>query len=166
MTKPLISIIVAMSSNRVIGRDGGMPWHLPGDLKYFKSVTMGKPIIMGRKTFESIGKALPGRLNIVISRTEQYWPQGITGVDSLETALTVASATSPEEIMIIGGGSIYREALPLADQIYLTEIAAVIEGDTYFPELNTAEWAEISSQTVPAGECPYALKFQVFERQS
>jgi dihydrofolate reductase len=147
------SIIVAMCENRVIGRDGGMPWHLPGDLKYFKSITMAKPIIMGRRTFQSIGRPLPGRSNIVITRDNSYAPEGVTVVHTLDDALaeaeTQARNAGLDEIMIIGGGQIYAESLARADKIYLTEIHATIDGDTVFPELPPAEWREVSRVSDP-----------------
>jgi dihydrofolate reductase len=138
MTKPRICAVVAMSENRVIGRDGGLPWHLPEDLKHFKTVTMGKPVIMGRKTFESIGKPLPGRANIVISRN--FSASGITVVPDMPQAINAAGQSA--EIMIVGGGQIYEQALPLTDRIYLTLVHQTIEGDTKFPELNKNEWQE------------------------
>ena len=133
-----VSIIVAAATNNVIGVNGELPWHLSADLKRFKAITMGKPIVMGRLTHESIGKALPGRLNIVISRQPGYRAAGCEVVDSPDAALAVAN--DAEEIMVIGGGRIYAEMLPLADRIYLTRVHANPDGDAFFPDLDPAEW--------------------------
>lgn len=127
----MISLIVAHDNNRVIGYENAMPWHLPGDLQYFKEQTMGKPMIMGRKTFESIGRPLPGRRNIVITRNRDYEAEGIEVVYSLDEALQLAQGA--EEIMIIGGQQIFTESLPIADRLYITHIDHEFVGDTYFP---------------------------------
>lgn len=136
MIKPKVSIIVAIAGKkRVIGKKGGLPWYIPQELKRFKEITMGHPIIMGRKTHESIGKALPGRTNIVITSDPNYTALECIIVHSLEEALRLASLTQGhEEIFIIGGGEIYRQALPKADKLYLTKIEAEIGGDTFFPD--------------------------------
>ncbi len=166
----LISLIVAMAENRVIGRDGGMPWHLPGDLRYFKAVTLGKPVVMGRKTFESIGKPLPGRPNVVITRDANYAPDGAWAVGSLDEGLKLAQRLAGEdgadEIMVIGGGQIYAEALDVADRVYLTEVHMSVDGDTVFPELPPAQWREISREGDEQGEddSAPALSFVVMER--
>ncbi|GGA67859.1 dihydrofolate reductase [Neiella marina] len=128
-----ISLIAAMGRNRVIGKDNQMPWHMPADLKHFKQVTMGKPVVMGRKTFESIGRPLPGRLNIVITRDHSYVSEGVSVVDSPEAALAIAQETT-DEVMIIGGGQIYQQFLPQATDLYLTFIDAEPEGDAFFPK--------------------------------
>ncbi|WP_376694963.1 dihydrofolate reductase [Wenzhouxiangella sp. EGI_FJ10305] len=155
-------MIAAMARNRVIGDEGDMPWHLPADLKHFKAVTMGCPIVMGRRTFESIGRPLPGRANIVISRSRPDVPQGIVLAGSLEEALKLADS---ERVMVIGGGQIYREALPRADRLELTLIDAVVTGDTVFPEWPTAEWRLSAMQSRPADDNnPYNLVFATFER--
>lgn len=138
----MISLIVAHDENRVIGYNNTMPWHLPGDLAYFKKTTMGKPMIMGRKTFESIGKPLPGRTNIVITRDTGYKREGIVVVHSFEEALEVAKKEN-KEIMVIGGEQIFRLALPIADILYVTKIQHSFEGDTYFPEYGD-EWKKAS----------------------
>lgn len=157
MQRPLISIVVAAARNGVIGRDGKMPWHNPSELAYFKATTMGKPVIMGRKTFQSIGRPLPGRRNLVISRDQLFDAPGTEKVSSLGSALTLAAASvspdapPPAEIMIIGGGQIYAEALPLADRIYLTRIEAEPDGDAAFPELDAAIWRETSRRPLPMG---------------
>jgi len=135
---PRISIIVAYAANRVIGRDGKMPWHLSEDLKRFRRLTMGHHIVMGRKTWESIGRLLPGRKHIIVSRKSGYDVPGAKVVDSLEAA--VAAARDDSEIFVIGGGEIYALVLPIADRIYATEIARKYEGDTYFPELEGGKW--------------------------
>lgn len=125
-------MIAAMANNRIIGKDNAMPWHLPADFAWFKKCTMGKPIVMGRKTYESIGRPLPGRLNIVLSRDENLAINGVKTVTSIEQAKEVAGDV--DELMIIGGGSIYQACLPMADCLYLTFIQADIDGDTQFPE--------------------------------
>jgi dihydrofolate reductase len=138
---PLVSIIVATDERGAIGRDGGLPWRLPDDLKRFKTLTMGKPIVMGRKTWDSIGKPLPGRHNIVITRQAGFEVPGVTVVASLDDALTVAGDVP--EVCIIGGAEIYRLALPRTDLIHLTRVHAVVDADTYFPELGADEWEEL-----------------------
>ena len=144
----MISLIVAVSSNNVIGQDGRLPWYLPADLKRFKHLTMAKPIVMGRLTHESIGKPLSGRQNIVISRQPHYKAEGCTVVSSPEAA--IAAAGTVDEIMVIGGGEIYRAFLPLADRIYLTRIDTDIEGDAHFPELDPGDWRESAREEGPA----------------
>ncbi|SHO55624.1 type 3 dihydrofolate reductase [Vibrio quintilis] len=139
----IVSMIAAMANNRVIGKENQMPWHLPADFAWFKECTMGKPVIMGRKTFESIGRPLPGRRNIVISRNAGFVSDGIEVTDSLEQAFSLVQ--DQEEVMIIGGGSLYRMALSQASKLYLTYIHADIEGDTVFPETGDG-WAETYRQ--------------------
>ncbi|MFA0350137.1 type 3 dihydrofolate reductase, partial [Vibrio sp. 10N.222.55.C6] len=128
----IISMIAAMANNRIIGKDNQMPWHLPADFAWFKRSTMGKPVVMGRKTYDSIGRPLPGRLNVVISRDESLKIEGVTTVTSIEQALELLSDV--EEVMIIGGGSIYESCLPKADKLYLTYIDFAVDGDTQFPD--------------------------------
>ncbi|MGL5391781.1 MAG: type 3 dihydrofolate reductase [Shewanella sp.] len=135
-----IGMIAAMANNRVIGKDNKMPWHLPEDLRHFKAMTLGKPVIMGRKTFESIGKPLPGRHNIVISRQAGLQLEGVSCVTSFAAAKQVAGECP--EIVIIGGGQLYAELLPLADTLYLTHINLDVEGDTYFPAWDEQQWLE------------------------
>ena len=130
-----------MDTKGVIGRDNGLPWHLPADLQYFKQTTMGKPILMGRKTHESIGRPLPGRTNIVITRDTGYRAAGCVVVNSIDAAL--AAAGEQDEIMVIGGAEFYRQVLPHTDTIYLTRIHESFDGDTFFPELNGANWHEV-----------------------
>jgi dihydrofolate reductase len=134
------SLVVAMARNRVIGRDNRLPWRLPEDLAYFKRVTMGQPIVMGRRTYESIGRALPGRLNIVVSRNRAFEAPGCVVVGSLDEAWRAAGAAS--EVAVIGGTSIFAESLPIADRIHLTEVEADVPGDTYFPEFDRSQWTE------------------------
>lgn len=131
-----------MADNRVIGRGNALPWKISEDLKFFKKITMGKPILMGRKTYQSIGRPLPGRSNIVISRDPDFTADGIKTAPSLKAAIDVAKAENPDEIMIIGGAQIYALALPEADRIYLTEVHDNIDGDAWFPKFNRAEWRE------------------------
>jgi len=137
---PRVSLIVAMAKNRVIGKNNTLPWHLPADLKHFKALTMGHHIVMGRKTYESIGKPLPGRTSVVVTRNEDYAVPGVLVVNSLSAAIKAGSGD--EEIFVIGGAEIYRQAITLADRIYLTEIDAEIPGDAHFTELNIKEWQE------------------------
>lgn len=144
-----LSIIVATDINGAIGKDNQLPWHMPADLAHFKKVTMGKPVIMGRKTFESIGRPLPGRLNVVVSKTLSPDTPGITVVDSLNAALAFLADWA--EVFVIGGGQLYREALPLADQLYLTKIHTVVEeADTWFPKVTTSQWKLLEGTTLPA----------------
>jgi dihydrofolate reductase len=159
-----ISIIAALARDRVIGKDAGMPWHLPAELAHFKKLTMGKPIVMGRRTFDSIGRLLPGRRNIVITRDPGYRLQGAVVVHSIEDAL--AAADGAEETMIIGGGHLYRQLLNRVSRLYLTLIEADIEGDTFFPELDESEW-EMKDRTFrPADEKnEYAMSFLVLDRK-
>lgn len=164
--EPQVVLVVAAAENGVIGRDGAMPWKLSSDLKRFKALTMGCPVIMGRKTFDSIGKALPGRLNIVISRDFDWEGEGTLRVGSLDAAFDLAAAhieaagrdaadrgeEPPElDICVIGGGQIYRQALPYAGEVHLTRVLAEIDGDTVFPQLEPSEWELESSEDVPAG---------------
>ncbi|TLU67411.1 type 3 dihydrofolate reductase [Thalassotalea litorea] len=157
-------MIVAHAADRVIGKDNKMPWHLPADLKYFKQTTLKKPVVMGRKTFESIGFPLPGRRNIVISRDQNYAAKGIEVVASIDKAL--ACAGDCEEIMVIGGGSIYQHCLGSADRLYITEIDLQTEGDTRFPEyLAGGDWQCVSQQAHQADDNnPYDYIFKVYER--
>ena len=160
----ILSMIVAHAHNRVIGKDNDMPWHLPADLAYFKKTTLGKPVIMGRKTYESIGRPLPGRLNIVISRDPSYVAEGTTSVTSVDEALKAAGEV--EEIMVIGGGAIYAHCLPKADRLYITHIDADIDGDTQFPEYDLSEWDKTASNIFVADEKnQYDLDFCVYQRK-
>lgn len=161
--------MVAMASNGVIGRDNALPWHLPEDLRYFKRTTLGKPVIMGRKTFESIGRPLPGRPNIVVSRRIDWTATGVTVVDSLASALAsgqaLAASSGAEELVVIGGAQIYAAALSLASRLYVTEVHAMVDGDTWFPPLDPADWQEIAREEHPAtADNPYPYAFVVYER--
>ena len=145
MSRPSIAIVVAMAENRVIGRDGGLPWRLPADMARFRTLTMGKPIVMGRHTHESIGRALDGRRNIVVTRRPGYRAPGCTVTASLEAALEAASdAADAAEVAVIGGASIYEMALPIADRVHLTLVHASIDGDVRFPQIEPADWREVS----------------------
>lgn len=163
-----LCLIVAVSRNGVIGRDNQLPWHLPEDLKFFKSVTMGKPILMGRKTFESIGRPLPGRTNIVISRDPQWHSPGVQVAQSLEAALErgreACRTESAEEIMVIGGEQIYRMSLPLADRLYLTQVDAEIEGDAYFPVVDFDDWQQVS-EALPKAYDTHSYRFLTLDRR-
>ena len=160
-----VSMIVAASANDVIGAAGALPWRLSDDLRRFKEITMGKPMIMGRATFESIGKALPGRRSIVLTRQKDYRPAGVDVVSTPEAALQLAG--DAEEVMIIGGGRIYEQFLPMTDRIYLTRIHSNVDGDTFFPSLSEDEWRIVSSEPLPpTDERPYAISFQTLERIS
>ena len=145
-----ISIVVAASANNVIGVNGQLPWRLPEDLQHFKQITMGKPMIMGRTTFESIGRALPGRQSIVLSRQTGFEAEGCDVVTTVEDAIKAAG--DAEEVMIIGGGEIYRQFLPQADRIYLTRVQAEVDGDTLFPEIELDEWEVVAVEEYPAGD--------------
>lgn len=159
-----ISLVVAASTNNVIGSDGGLPWHLPDDLRHFKRLTTGNPIVMGRRTFESIGRPLPDRRNIVMTRDPDYVAPGCDVVSSVREALDLLEDT--DEVMIIGGGQVYRDFLPHADRIYLTRVQADVEGDTYFPDIDEAGWRLVSSEPHAADEKhAYAFDVMVFERQ-
>ena len=158
----MISLIVAASENGVIGRDGDLPWPQSDDLKRFKSVTMGKPIVMGRKTWESIGRALPGRQNIVISRQPGFKAEGADVVASTEAAV---AAAGDRELMIIGGSEIYSLFLPFADRVYLTRIHAEVEGDACFPALGDG-WSLVDEEEHPADENnEYDMSFRIYERK-
>ena len=165
-----LALIVAQSQNRVIGRNNALPWHLPEDLKYFRSVTMGKVIIMGRKTYESIGRPLPGRTNLVVSRDPSYQVEGVTVVNSLEQAIEQAAAISEinavDEALVIGGANLYEQALPQVDRLYLTQVHHQVSGDAFFPELDEAQWREISRQDYAADDSnPHSYSFIVLDRQ-
>ena len=165
-----LSLIVATAHDNVIGRNNELPWHLPQDLKYFKAVTLGKPIIMGRKTFESIGKPLPGRTNIVVTRQKDWNFSGVLVAKSIEDAIEIGQAfrgeqnSITEEMMVIGGAEIYRSALPIADRVYITKIDAKIDGgDAHFPDLSPVQWQLVSELH---GESDASLKhtFFVYDR--
>lgn len=159
-----ISLVVAAANNNAIGKDGKMPWHLPNDLKHFKNITWGMPVIMGRKTFESLGKSLTGRKNIVITR-QDLKADGVAVVKNFDDALFVAKETDAKEVFVIGGGEIYRLAYEKAKRIYLTRVNAEPEGDAFFPELNSNEWYLINEDNHSKDEKhQYDYSFQVWER--
>ena len=165
-----LSLIAALGENRVIGVDNSMPWHLPGDFKYFKATTLGKPIIMGRKTWDSLGRPLPGRLNLVVSRQTDLQLEGAEVFSSLEDAVGRAEQWAGEqgvdEIMLIGGAQLYAQALSQADRLYLTRVALSPEGDAWFPEFDQAQWVLVSSVENPAVDDKPAYSSEVWERQS
>lgn len=158
-----LSLLVALDRNQVIGHQGRLPWHLPADLKRFKAITMGKPIIMGRKTHESIGRILPGRRNIVLTQKTGYTATGCEVFSSLARAL---EATRDEvEVMIVGGAALYAEALPLCTRLYLTEVDAEVDGDVHFPPFVRSEWREVSEEHHTAdAKHAFAYSFRVLDR--
>jgi dihydrofolate reductase len=155
-----LAIVVAMNAERVIGKAGGLPWHIPEDLKHFRQVTTGHSIIMGRKTHDSIGRALPGRQNIVISRRMNAQFVGCEVVDTLEGAIKLARRHGDDEPMVIGGASIYVLALPLCTRIYLTEVNQQVDGDTFFPEIDFSQWHETARRFGDSG-----VTFKTLERR-
>ena len=164
------SMIVAMAENRVIGINNKLPWYLPNDLKYFKQVTMGKPIIMGRKTFESIKKPLPGRTNIVITRNQDWLADGVKVVHSIDEAYnlgeSVCEINGQSEVMVIGGDQIYQSSLPDVDRVYLTKVHAEVNGDAYFPEVDWSLWKEVGREDFSAeGPNPYDYSFIIYDRK-
>ncbi|MEM1135167.1 MAG: dihydrofolate reductase [Bacteroidota bacterium] len=163
----IVSLIVAASENQVIGRDNQLPWHLPADLKYFKKITSGHCIIMGRKTYDSIGRPLPNRTNIVLSSNKNLKITGCTVVHTLNEAIDFAKATGEGEAFIIGGASIYDAALPLTNKIYLTRVHTIVEGDTFFPELHESIWKTISKESHHKDEKhAYPFSFITLEKNS
>ena len=161
----IISLIVAAAKNNAIGKDGGMPWHLPEDMKHFKNITWAMPVIMGRKTFESLKKPLAGRKNIVITRQPDWKAEGVVIVKNLDDALFVAGETDAKEVFIIGGGEIYGLAFDKAKRIYLTRVEAEPDGDVYFPKLDPQIWQLVSRKDHEAdSKNLYPYSFQVWER--
>jgi dihydrofolate reductase len=163
-----LALIWAMSQNRVIGRNNALPWYLPEDLKYFKQITMGKPI-MGRKTWESIGRPLPGRTNIVITRDPSFAAEGVKVVHSLDEAIRMAEKicliNGSDEAVVMGGAEIYALALPRADRLYMTQVHAEVHGDAFFPEFDLDSWEELGREDFKAsGANPYDYSFVVLER--
>ncbi|UYM13935.1 dihydrofolate reductase [Endozoicomonas euniceicola] len=166
-----IAMIAAVAENNAIGINNKMPWYLPGDLRYFKAVTMGKPIIMGRKTFDSLRKPLPGRTNIVITRDADWYHEGVKVVHSLGDALTLAEdialINGNDEVMIIGGAQIYKQALDKADRLYLTRVYQSFEGDAFFPEINDSDWIETARQDMQSeDEEPLTFSYLVLDRKA
>jgi dihydrofolate reductase len=163
--KPIIAIIAAMAENRVIGRNNALPWHLPEDLKRFKRLTLGHAVIMGRRNYESIGRPLPGRRNIVVTRRPDYEAPGCVVVHSPAEAL--AAAEDDEEIFVIGGAELYAQFLPSAHRLYLTLVHAEVDGDTLFPAFDWSDWQETARETHPPdARHPYAYSFLVLERKN
>jgi dihydrofolate reductase len=163
-----VSLVVAAADNDVIGRNNALPWRLPSDLQHFKRLTMGKPVLMGRLTFEAIGRPLPGRSNIVISRNSAYRPDGVSVVGSFEEALSlgkeIAFIDGSEELMVIGGAQIYQLALPRASRIYLTRVHTAPDGDARLPEIHWPAWREVSCETHRAEDGPPAHTFFEYQR--
>lgn len=164
-----VSMIAAMSKNRVIGKDNALPWHLPNDLRFFKESTMGKPIVMGRKTFESIGRPLPGRANFVVTRDPEWSHEGVVVVKDLAKAIRLAGdsadETGADEIMVIGGQQIYTQTLPRANRLYLTLVDTEIEGDAFFPDFPETEWRVVSEESHQACEKnPHNYCFRILDR--
>ena len=160
-----ISLIVAMAQNRVIGKNNQMPWHLSADLKRFRAITMNSPILMGRKTFESIGKPLDGRENLILSHNANYQPQGCHVFQSLEKALQTAE-TLGDELFIIGGATLYEMTLPLAQKLYLTQIQTEFDGDTFFPEFDFSDWKEIACEQIDNDEkANFSYRFLTLEKK-
>jgi dihydrofolate reductase len=168
MSRPLC-LIAALAENRVIGRDNQLPWHLPADLKHFKAKTLGKPVIMGRKTWDSLGRPLPGRLNLVVSRQPGLQLQGAEVLASLQQAILRAEQWANEqgvdELMLIGGAQLYEQAMPMAARLYLTRVALSPEGDTWFPLYAEQDWRLRQSEAHPAGAGNPAYAFETWERR-
>lgn len=167
--EPVLALIAAVAGNGCIGIDNKLPWYLPDDLKYFKAVTSGKPVIMGRSTFESLGRPLPNRTNIVITRNPAYAaPEGVRVVHSLDEALRVGAAVAHiagnDEVVIIGGAQIYAEALPRVSRMYLTEVDKTVAGDAFFPAWDRAQWREVSRQSHHYEPAQTDYSFVVYER--
>ncbi len=167
---PAIAMIAAVAENNVIGRGDELPWRIPSDMAHFKRTTLGKPIIMGRRQFEIFGRPLPGRVNIVVTRKHGYQPDGVIVINDLELALNhareMAAADGQGEAVVIGGGDIYRQTMPLADRLYITHVGASPEGDTYFPSIDPAAWQLVTREDAepsPKDEYPYTIA--VYERR-
>lgn len=161
--RPTITMVAALTRNHVIGKNNDLPWRLPADLAHFKRLTLGKPIILGRKNYQSIGRPLPGRHNIVITRDRTFSADGVTVVHSPADALRAAG--NVDEVMIIGGADIYRQFLPQADRLHLTWIEADIDGDTYFPDFSTFNWQRSASEQRPADDNnPHPMTFETYQR--
>lgn len=169
--KPTVTLVVAVSTNGVIGRDGGLPWHISSDLKRFKADTIGRPIVMGRKTYQSIGRLLPGRETIIVSRDAHFDVVGAKVFKTVNAALEYASMfainNKVDDIAVIGGGEIYRQTFQLADRLIVTRVLAHVDGDTFFPDIANAEWREVEGQDFPIGEKDsHATRRVVYVRHS
>ena len=160
----MITLIVAVADNGVIGRENGLPWHLPEDLKRFKRLTLGKPVVMGRKTYDSIGRPLPGRHNIVITRDAEYRPAGVTVVHGIDDAERAAAGA--DEIMIIGGAELFRLFLPRAGRVHLTRVHGEVNGDVFWPALDESRWQVVHREELAADERhAYAMTFEIWEQR-
>jgi dihydrofolate reductase len=161
----ILSHIVAASENNIIGSNNDLPWHLPNDFKYFKNKTWGMPVIMGRKSYESLKNALPGRVNIVVTGKKDWHPANVFVAENINEAIEKAREADTKEIFIIGGGEIFKQTIDIVSRIYLTRVHAVVKGDTYYPEINRSLWSLVSEQSFPADEKnSYAYTFEVWER--
>jgi len=164
--QPIISAIAAMAENRIIGKNNQLPWHLPADLKHFKAVTTGHPILMGRKTYDSIGRPLPNRTNIILTRNPSVDIPGCKVVTSIQEAIQLASNENVQELFIIGGAEVYRQLLPQIQRLYLTIVHQNFDGDAFFPELDAKEWREVSRERhEPDEKNAYAYSFVRLERR-
>jgi dihydrofolate reductase len=162
-----ISFVVAASENNVIGKDNRLLWHLPNDMKFFKNTTWGMPVIMGRKTFESLGKPLAGRTNIVMTRDKEWTAKGTTVSSNIEEAMKAAAETDAKEAFVIGGGEIFKQVLPQANRVYLTRVHTKLEGDAFFPELPAKDWKLLSQLDFTAdAKHAFAYSFQVWQRNA
>ncbi|MEP6927946.1 MAG: dihydrofolate reductase [Ginsengibacter sp.] len=163
----MLSHIVAASENNVIGSKNELPWHLPDDFKYFKNKTWGMPVIMGRKSYESLKKSLPGRINIVVTSKTNWKPEDVFIVNNIDDAIERAKESDAKEIFIIGGGEIFKQTIDIISKIYLTRVHATVEGDTYYPEIKKDIWKLVDEQSFPADEKNnYAYTFEVWEKNS
>ena len=162
---PVISIIVAASENNAIGKNNQLLWSLPNDLKFFKNTTWGFPVVMGRKTYESVNKPLPGRINIVITKKADWFAETVLTATNIEDGIKMGAATNSKQIFILGGGEIYKQSMDLADEIYITRVHAVLEGDTFFPEIDKSKWQLISNEDFnPDEKHAYAYSFQLWKK--
>jgi dihydrofolate reductase len=163
----LLSQVVAAADNNAIGKNNKLLWTLPNDMKFFKNTTWGMPVIMGRKTYESLGKPLAGRTNIIITHKQDWQPQGVFVVHDIQEAMVAAGDTDAKEAFIIGGGEIYRQTLPITQRVYLTRVHTTLEGDTFFPDMNEADWQLLSQLDFNADQKhAYAYSFQVWQRRN
>lgn len=162
----MISLVVAASENNVIGKNNKLLWHLPNDMKFFKNITWAMPVIMGRKTFDALGKPLTGRTNIVITRQRTWKAEGVNIVKNLDEAVIAAAHTDAKEAYVIGGGEIYKQCIPRAQRIFLTRVHAVLEGDTFFPEINDKDWKLVSNLDFDKDDRhAYTYSFQIWEQK-
>jgi dihydrofolate reductase len=162
----IISLLVAASENNCIGKDGGLPWHLPNDLKLFRNLTWGMPVMMGRTTFESLGKPLKGRINIVLSNKKEWQPEGAFVVPGIDESIKMAQGFGCKELFVIGGGKVYAQMMTMADRIFLTRVHATVAGDTYFPEIDQEQWIQDANLDFSADEKHvYAYSFQRWKRK-